>query len=47
MNWKTTLGGLIFLAGAIACQLDLVPEIIYDNAQIIGVIILSFFAKDK
>ena len=46
-NWKTTLGGVIFILGAVASQLGLVPDVISTNAEIIGVIILAIFAKDK
>ena len=47
MNWKTTLGGVIFIAAAVLNQVGFVPEIIATNAELVGVLILSLFAKDK
>lgn len=46
-NWKTTVGGLVFVGSLICEKMGWVPGAISGSAEIIGALIFSFFAKDK
>jgi len=46
-NWKTTLGGFLFVGSTVFGQLGWMPDGIEQVATLIGGLALAWFARDK